>query len=118
MLTKAQELDIYSAFLQSLPRNSYLADLLADTLPLIEDAIRSDLAMPGTLSQLHQFKRDADAELKTVRAEIEKARQELAVVQQRTARIERNATAAVADADQRLAKIRDDMRQLCSSYAR
>jgi hypothetical protein len=79
--SKQEEIDHYRAFVESLPRASYLADILAGTVEPVEQQIRSDLAMPDTLPTLWQARRDEADRLEEVRGQVRAAESQLARIQ-------------------------------------
>jgi hypothetical protein len=74
--TKTDELATYRQFVEALP-DGYLRDLLADSLPSIEQAVRSDIAGPWVLTDLLRAAAEARAKLADLQAKIATARQEL-----------------------------------------
>jgi hypothetical protein len=77
MLTKTEEIARYAEFLASLPADSYLADLLADSLPLVKDQIEQDLAMPGAVKTCLEIRAEYEKEAKQAQAAALKERNEL-----------------------------------------
>lgn len=53
-MTKTEEIAHYRAFVEALPRNSYLADILAGTVPWVEANIRDDISWPLPLESTMQ----------------------------------------------------------------
>lgn len=48
-MTKQEEIDLYANFVMGLPRGSYLHDILTGSEAQIEQQIRSDFALSGTI---------------------------------------------------------------------
>jgi hypothetical protein len=67
--TKAEEIAHYRQFVESLPRNSYLADILAGTVELVEREIRSDMASP-LIHQSVAARLAAEAETQAVQRQV------------------------------------------------
>lgn len=80
-MTKDQEIAHYTAFIQSLPRESYLFDMLRGTAEVLADSIRSDIAMPDILPGIWHARKEAQAELVAVQRQCIEARAELSRVQ-------------------------------------
>jgi len=76
-LTKSEEIESYRQFLAGLPRNGYLADILAGTDKEVEALIRSDLGWPLSVAQNIEARRYADEELAKVVAKADQARAQL-----------------------------------------
>lgn len=63
-MTKTDELNLAKEWLEQLPHESYLYDLLNEAIPLWEDYIRSDGFYCEPLQRLEDLKRSARDELK------------------------------------------------------
>lgn len=57
-MTKQQEIEFYKMFLDSLPKNGYLAGILEGSGTMIEQMITSDFAFPAMASALREMQRD------------------------------------------------------------
>jgi RNAse (barnase) inhibitor barstar len=85
-MTKTQEIEHLRAFVAALPKDSYLADILAPTVDTITDMIRNDIALPSRLYCVWSDLARANEEQNTLAAQIREQRQELAQLEQSHAR--------------------------------
>ena len=69
-MTKTEEIELYRTFVESLPADSYLADLLAGTIPLVEATIRNDHCFPCPLTEVWKERRESGESLVVVNKEI------------------------------------------------
>jgi septal ring factor EnvC (AmiA/AmiB activator) len=105
MMSKQEEIDLIRAFVaDSVPRNSYLATLLAEIPAECEKLIRSDLAWPLSVAANHEARLAADAELESVQKKTREASRELAKLQ-----------VAIDRASSTLKELRDSARKIAAT---
>jgi septal ring factor EnvC (AmiA/AmiB activator) len=75
--TKQAEIEYYAALVAALPRASYLAALLRETVEPVTEQIRNDLALPDTLPNLWRQQAQANRDLAATRQAVSAARREL-----------------------------------------
>ncbi len=86
--SKTDEITYYRAFVEGLPRASYLRSMLQDTPPMVEDLIRSDLVVPEPISTIAEHIRGEDERLQSLRQASRKATEQLARLNRQIERAE------------------------------
>ena len=71
-MTKQQEMEALRAFVDTLPKDSYIQPMLVSAMPMIERDIRSDIEpdLPGYNSELLRRKEELENQLKALRQQI------------------------------------------------
>ncbi len=67
--TKSQEIAHLHEFLNALPADCYLRDILADTAVEVEKLIRDDMVMPLTVTAAYEARRHEETAIANLRAE-------------------------------------------------
>lgn len=77
--TKQQEIDYWTAFVESLPRNSYLRSMFADSLNTVENMIRNDFAFDPLPVLVHRQRETAE-ELQKLQEQVKQKQEEVAAL--------------------------------------